>query len=210
MKNICVNVLARKKLFQNQWSLFIHKSRGLWSRHVLLKYINMIFDRSIRIIINPSQFTVPVSLFFFFFFNNPLLWPPAIPTLHGPVSLSVPDKFRGGHITKHETIRFPLKGSWNFELNQRLRGLYESLTNQQNKNYLGTLKQREFNAGKLLHLWRKSYEAKWGRVSECKKGVTTSLGWKNKGRERYYQSSREQSSQKFLSLWTYFSGKGYR
>lgn len=183
MKNICVNVLARKKLFLNQWSLFIHKSRGLWSRHVLLKYINMIFDRSIRIVINPSQFTMPVS---FFFWNSPSLWPPAIPTLHGPVSLSIPDKFRGGHITKHETIRFPLKESWNFELSQRLRSLYESLTNQENKNYPGKLKQREFDAGNLLHLWWKSYEAKWGRVSQCRKGRITSLGWKNKGRERYY------------------------
>lgn len=149
--------LSQKKIISEPMKFVHTKSRGLWSKHVLLKYINMLFDRSIRIVINPSQFTVPVS---FFFWNSPSLWPPAIPTLHGPVSLSIPDKFRGGHITKHETIRFPLKGSWNFELNQRLRGMYESLTNQENENYPGKLKQREFNSGNLLHLWWKSYEAK--------------------------------------------------
>lgn len=112
-----------EKLFLNQRILFICRSMSLWSRHVWLEYINMIFDTSIRILNTPAQLTMPV----FLFLKSPSLFLSAIPILCGSVSLFIADKFKDGHLTKYEMIRFSLKGSWNLELNQRLRGYSNQL-----------------------------------------------------------------------------------
>lgn len=121
--------LSQQELFLNQ-SLLIYTSMCFWSKHVLFEYAIWQLNKNIM---HPSV----AQYACLFLWDSPLMFPSVSPILHGLVSLSIDDKFKGGHLTKYKPIRSSLKECWNFEFNRRLWVCANQVLSRKIKTILG-------------------------------------------------------------------------